>query len=184
MTTGSPKRIDAGNFDERTLLLLGVLLMETQHGYQINDFIERRLQNVISMKKPTAYALLDRLAKTEAVNVYTEQEGSRPPRKMYQITPAGRELFLDLLRRNLAESELPGYASDIGLMFMNHLGTEEVISHLQIRLDSIQTLLNFQPLIPSHGPNLRLDLPLDHKRAIQEAERDWLLRTIEKLRTE
>lgn len=153
-------------------------MMENQHGYQINDFIENRLCIVITMKKPTAYALLDRLAKIEAVDVHVEQEGSRPPRKVYAITDRGRELFMALLHRNLAESDIPRYAGDIGLMFMNYLPTEEVISHLQERLRHLDEELATQIEVPSHGPNLRLDLAFDHTRAMREAERDWLDRAI------
>lgn len=175
--------IRTSGFDERSLLLLGVLMMENQHGYQINDFIENRLCSVISMKKPTAYALLDRLAKHEAVTVYTEQEGSRPPRKVFQITGKGRELFLGLLHHNLASSEVPAYAVDIGLMFMNYLPTNEVIAHLQQRLDGMEETLGQVVDVPSHGPNLRLDIALDHARAMRQAERDWLVNTIASLQS-
>jgi DNA-binding PadR family transcriptional regulator len=48
--------------DERALLLLGVLRVQSQHGYQINEFIERTLGRVTDMKKPTAYAILERLS--------------------------------------------------------------------------------------------------------------------------
>lgn len=160
------------------MLLLGVLMMENQHGYQINDFIENRLCSVISMKKPTAYALLDKLATISAIQVQIEQEGSRPPRKVYEITDTGRELFIELLRINLATSNLPQYSGDIGLMFMNYLEPAEILSHLRDRLEGIEQLLANEPDVPSHGPLLRLDLALDHTRTMREAERDWLVSTI------
>ena len=53
--------------DERTLLLLGMLRIESQHGYQLNEFIEHNLARVTDMKKPTAYALLDRLEQSGAI---------------------------------------------------------------------------------------------------------------------
>lgn len=176
--------IDVSRFDERTLLLLGVLMMENQHGYQINDFIENRLCSVISMKKPTAYALLDKLSSIGAIQVQVEQEGSRPPRKVYEITDAGKELFLALLRENLSNSTLPHYSGDIGLMFMNYLDPADVVVHLHNRLEGIEQVLATAPAVPSHGPNLRLDVALDHTRAMREAERDWLVRTIASLEAE
>ncbi|HET8628279.1 MAG TPA: PadR family transcriptional regulator, partial [Thermomicrobiales bacterium] len=83
------ERHDAG-WDERALLLLGVLMTQSQHGYQINDFIERTLCNVTAMKKPTAYLILDRLAAAGHVSVRSEQQGNRPPRKVYTVTDSGR----------------------------------------------------------------------------------------------
>lgn len=168
-------------WDERALLLLGVLTIENQHGYQINDFIENRLCSVVAMKKPTAYALLERLEKTGAVSVYSEQEGSRPPRKVYAITAAGRELFLELLRENLAHSTLPGFAGEVGLMFLNHLPAEEALASLRERKHRVQALLAGMESVPSHGPTLRIDLAMDHKRAMGLAELAWLKLTIERL---
>lgn len=156
-------------------------MMENQHGYQINDFIENRLCSVIQMKKPTAYALLERLAASEAVITHLQQEGSRPARKVYEITPHGKALFMELLRRNLAESDLPRFSGDIGLMFMNYLQPQEIVTHLRQRLEGVEAQLSAQQDIPSHGPSLRLDLALDHTRAMREAERDWLTRTINDL---
>lgn len=184
MKTDTPTtRINPRGFDERTLLLLGVLMMENQHGYQINDFIESRLCSVISMKKPTAYALLDRLVTQEAVIVHTEQEGARPPRKVFEITERGRDLFLDLLHQNLAQSPLPRFAGDIGLMFVNYLDLADVLEHLEARRRTLEEQMEAHIDVPSHGPMLRLDLALDHTRSMREAEHAWLIRTIQQLST-
>ena len=79
--------------DERALLLLGMLRAQSQHGYQINEFIERNLSRVTDMKKPTAYAILDRLARDGYVRVHSEQEGNRPPRNVYYLTVNGVRWF-------------------------------------------------------------------------------------------
>lgn len=42
----------------RSLILLGLLMGQSQHGYQINEFIEKNLSVVTDMKKSTAYATL------------------------------------------------------------------------------------------------------------------------------
>ncbi|GAF07814.1 PadR family transcriptional regulator [Paenibacillus pini] len=60
--------------DERELLVLGLLMAQSQHGYQINDFIERNLGQVSDMKKATAYSILKRLDKAGYVDVSVEQE--------------------------------------------------------------------------------------------------------------
>lgn len=177
----APAGIDVSQWDERALLLLGVLMVENQHGYQINDFIENRICRVIAMKKPTAYALLERLEKNQAVSVQVQQEGSRPPRKVFAITSLGRDLFHQLLRINLEQSTLPGFAGDIGLMFLNYLSHEEAILGLKERRSRLEASLESMDQVPPHGPILRIDLAVEHRRAMTQAELTWLHDTIARL---
>ena len=170
-------RTSTTGWDDRALLLLGVLMNQSQHGYQINDFIERALCEVATMKKPTAYALLDRLASAGHISVHSEQEGNRPPRKVYSITASGRALFAALLRENLAAFDAPTFAGDIGLMFLNYLPLPDAIAALQERLARIETLLSATVRVPPHA-NLTIDLAFDHLTALRRADRDWLRATI------
>ena len=80
------------DFDQRALLLLGVLKTESSHGYVVHDFIDKNLGQVANLKKPTAYATLDKLLELDLVEARTEQVGNRPPRKVYNITSAGLAL--------------------------------------------------------------------------------------------
>lgn len=180
-TSGIP---DTAGWDDRALLLLGVLMGQDQHGYQINEFIERALCRVTTMKKPTAYALLDRLAAGEYISVSREQAGNRPPRKVYSITPAGRVLFTELLRENLSNTSRVIEEGDIGLMLLNYLDAEDALRNLQERLTKLDALLAEQPSVPPHGERLSVDLALDHLRVIREADRAWLAATIERLQRE
>jgi DNA-binding PadR family transcriptional regulator len=123
--------------DERDLLLLGMLKMQSQHGYQINDFIEKNLNRIMDMKKATAYAVLDRLSRAGCIAEHQEQEGNRPPRKVYSITPDGERQFLELLRANLSGAEPLSPAASIGLMFIAELPRAEVLQRLEQRLARI-----------------------------------------------
>ncbi len=167
--------------DERALLLLGILKAQSQHGYQINEFIERNLSRVTDMKKATAYAVLDRLSRGGYVEVQTEQAGNRPPRKVYSITPSGEQLFLDLLRENLSDYQLPAFAGDTGLMFLDDLPRDDVLVCLRQRLDKIVGQVALYEQAPPHGYGLGVDLALDHVRQLLRADRAWLAATIERL---
>lgn len=81
--------------EHRSLILLGLLMGQSQHGYQINEFIERNLSAVTDMKKPTAYATLDKLHQQGYIDIQLEQEGNRPTRKVYSINDKGREYFFN-----------------------------------------------------------------------------------------
>lgn len=172
------------NWDERALLLLGALMTQDQHGYHINEFIERALCRVVTMKKPTAYALLDRLATAGFVTVHSEQAGNRPPRKVYAISPAGRALFYELLRENLAATDEVTFAGDIGLMLLNYLDREEALVCLHQRLAKLDALLAERPAVPPHDNKLSLDLARDHLLTLRRADRDWLATTIARLERE
>jgi DNA-binding PadR family transcriptional regulator len=174
-------------WDARALLLLGVLMDHSQHGYQVNDFIERRLARVYPMKKPTAYALLDRLETTGFIDVHTEQAGNRPPRRVYSLTDAGRSLFQALLEENLRAVDKTISAGDIGLIFLDRLERGVALAALRQRLAGIEAAVSEIPSASSVRQNhehLRLDLAFDRARHLGEAERAWLRETIASLEQE
>ena len=159
---------------ERALLLLGMLRVQSQHGYQINEFIERSLGRVTDMKKPTAYALLERLSQGGYVTVRSEQEGSRPPRKVYAITPGGEKLYQELLRAQLAAPQRTPSAGGIALMFLDDLPAGERVELLRRRLGALGELIATYDEAPKHGRVLGVDLAIEQQRHILRAERDWL----------
>lgn len=120
--------------DERALLLLGLLKAQSQHGYQLNEFIERNLGWVTDMKKPTAYALLERVCRDGFATMRTEQAGNRPARKVYAITPQGEAAFLDLLRTTLASAERSEIPGDIAIIFLDQLPLAEARALLEQHL--------------------------------------------------
>ena len=63
--------------EHRSLILLGLLMGQSQHGYQINEFIEKNLSIVTDMKKSTAYATLDKLHQKGFIDIKFEQKGNR-----------------------------------------------------------------------------------------------------------
>lgn len=168
--------------DERALLLLGILRSHSQHGYQIHDFIEKNLSRVTDMKKPTAYMLLDRLHRAGYVSETVEQEGNRPPRKVYAITPAGEAAFADLLRENLAQTGPLRQASDVGLMFLDYLAPAEAVACLERRLAMLAAEIAAITASQVQHPGCGVNLALERHHALLLADRDWLARTIARLR--
>jgi len=160
--------------DERALLLLGMLKVQSQHGYQINEFIERTLGRVTDMKKPTAYAILDRLSRGGYITVHTEQEGNRPPRKVYAITAAGERLYFDLLRQNLAETDRQPAAGGVALMFLDDLAEPERIELLRQRVKKLDELIAAYERAPRHEHGLGVDLAVEQQLHLLRAEREWL----------
>lgn len=170
--------------EHRSLILLGLLMGQSQHGYQINEFIERNLSTVTDMKKPTAYATLDKLNKQGFIDIQYEQEGNRPTRKVYSINEKGRNYFYELLLNNLSSAENMNYQGDIGLMFINTLPMEKAIPALKERLKKNLELIEIFKQMPIHGTRIGVNLAMEHKITMLEAEASFLEKTIKHLQAE
>lgn len=171
---------------ERELLVLGLLMSQSQHGYQINEFIDRNLGQVSNMKKSTAYAILKRLEKTGDVASSVDQEGNRPIKHIYTITEQGKQKFKTLLRQSLSSTEEAVPAGNIGIMFLDHLSLAEVLECLAQRLEKVEQKIELYNSMPNHGREYGLGVDLAIQRQIQliTADHQWLLETIETLKQE
>jgi DNA-binding PadR family transcriptional regulator len=169
---------------ERQLLLLGLLRAQKMHGYQLNEFLERSYDFVTDLKPSTAYYLLDKLATEGYVQVQVEQVGNRPPRRVYELTPAGEARFLELLRANLAGRTAPIYADEIGLSFMNELPKVEVRNSLaekrQLLRADLNRLTGIEVTLRSGG-SAQVYLAADHHLTLLRAELTWLDNLLERL---
>ena len=153
-------------------------MAQSQHGYQINEFIERNLSAITDMKKPTAYATLDKLSREGYIEVRMEQEGNRPPRKVYSINDKGREYFYQLLMDNLSSVESVNYQGDIGLMFIDHLPLKDAAASLEIRLEKSRKLVEVMAMTPDHGATPGVNLAIRHKMVMQQAEMAFIEQTV------
>lgn len=171
---------------ERELLVLGLLMSQSQHGYQINEFIDRNLGQVSNMRKSTAYSILKRLEKGGLVESSNAQEGNRPVKQVYTITKQGEERFVTLLRKSLTKTDDTVPTGNIGIMFLDHLSLDEVIDCLSQRLEKVEETLTAYSKMGSHGPEfgLGIDLALQRQAKLVAADRDWLLETIAFLKKE
>jgi DNA-binding PadR family transcriptional regulator len=167
--------------EHRSLILLGLLMGQSQHGYQINEFIERNLSTVTDMKKPTAYATLDKLNQKGLIDIQLEQEGNRPTRKVYSINENGRNYFYKLLLDNLSSAESVNYQGDIGLMFIDFLPMDKAIPALKERLMKNMKLIDLFNQTPTHGIRTGVNLAVEHKITMLEAEVTFLEKTIHHL---
>ncbi len=157
---------------DRQLLLLGLLRRQEMHGYQINEFIEEKMHFCVDLKKSTAYYILDKLAQKGYVTVEREQEGNRPPRRVYHITTTGEAYFDRLLRQNLADYSQTYYPTDVGIAFLDQLPSQEVAGYLREKRKKMKAELEALQNATGHsGP---LSYVLDHNQKLLNAELEWL----------
>lgn len=161
---------------DRELLLLGLLRRQEMHGYQLHEFINQNLASCVDLKKSTAYFLLDRMAEAGWMVESESQEGNRPPRRVYQLTPAGETAFQRLLRDNLAAHEPARFAGDIGLAFLDALPPAEARDCLLRRRAQLAADLEAAARIPEHAGSMQW--VIDHLRHHLASELEWLDRVI------
>ncbi len=154
------------------LLLLGLLRSQQMHGYQLYEFVGGVLSVCTDLKKPTAYYLLNKMAQDGWIDERSEQEGNRPPRKVYRLTEAGEVAFQRLLRENLSAYTAPSFPGDVGLAFLDELPTQEARPLLEQRRAFLASRLAAVEQAPPHQGALQL--LIDHQRWFLTSELAWL----------
>ncbi len=160
---------------DRELLLLGLLRHGALHGYRLNEFINRDLAYCTDLKKPTAYHLLAKMAGRGWITEGDEeQDGNRPPRRVYEITPEGEAVFQTLLRENLAAHTPTRFTGDIGVAFMDALAPADQRGLLAQRRAGLMSELTVLEATPDGAHQGSLALIIAHQIHHLRAELDWL----------
>ncbi|MEO8392831.1 MAG: helix-turn-helix transcriptional regulator [Chloroflexota bacterium] len=163
---------------DRELLLLGLLRGQEMHGYQLNEILSR-VNRYIGLKKATVYFLLDKMADSGWITRTDEQDGNRPPRRVYHLTPEGEMIFQQLLRENLAQHHPMQFSGDIGLAFADALPPHELKRLLTDRRAAVEAELAV--LRTTDHPAGSLRWIIEHQIRHLATELDWLHELIHSL---
>ena len=126
------------------LVLLGLLRERPLYGYEIKSIIEDHMGDWTNIAFGSIYFALGKLADEGFIEkVATEQAGNRPSRSIYQITAAGMDEFLRLLRQVWVEFDRQFFPFDIGLFFMNALPRDEILDHLRNRVTQLEEIAQY-----------------------------------------
>jgi DNA-binding PadR family transcriptional regulator len=122
--------------EQRRLLILGLLYQRDMHGYMLNAHLGMTMP--ISLKKPTAYNILESLEREGLVAGSQEATGDRK-RRVYTLSELGRERYVEMLQKQLAEF-IPGeYPGMVSMSFLDDLPQEEAKRALAKRLEKIKS---------------------------------------------
>jgi len=78
--------------------ILGVLEEQPRHGYELFQRIQSEaLGQIVHIEISQLYAFLKKLERLNLIEAELESQGVRPPRKVYQLTSAGRTFLQDWL---------------------------------------------------------------------------------------
>jgi DNA-binding PadR family transcriptional regulator len=118
--------------------ILGLVAERPQHGYELEQVIERRgVREWTDIGFSSIYFLLGRLEKKQLVARLHGPGGPRA-RKQFAITPAGREALALQALAMIAQPEPAGAAVLVGLANWPALDPRKAIEALRCRLAAVQ----------------------------------------------
>jgi PadR family transcriptional regulator, regulatory protein AphA len=79
-------------------VVLGALMSGAKHGYEIMQFLSSALEDTWRLGTSQLYLLLKRLEKRGYLESFAENQESRPPKRIFRLTPEGSRVFLEWLR--------------------------------------------------------------------------------------
>jgi DNA-binding PadR family transcriptional regulator len=166
---------------EKELLLLGYLLSHSMHGYELHQMLQESAGLPIRLTKSNAYKLLGKMETDGWVTYREEQEGNRPPRRVYTVTDEGEAAFFRLLRENLTTCPTPEFPAAVGFDFVHALPPEEALARLEQRRQAVVARHRELDAVPRKI--LQSHLTLEYLRHFYASELEWLIAIIDRLRT-
>ncbi|MBC8507502.1 MAG: PadR family transcriptional regulator [Anaerolineales bacterium] len=156
---------------DKILFLLGLIRNADMYGYQINELLDSHFDIIVSITRPTAYRLLNKMTADGWISFREEQIGNRPPRKVFSITPKGEDAFQKILRQSLVNYSPSQQSSAVSLAFLRTLPADELLPLLTERRRLVQELLRKLGEGEQHQGDFHL--LFEHQRQHFETELTW-----------
>lgn len=156
-------------------VLLGFLMVEPTHGYDLHRRVEEELGRVWHVGLSNLYAALKRLEASGAVECTLSTQEDRPDRKIHQITPAGRERFLSWVHEPIPSMRDMRVIFPAKLYFFHHLGLEGIEALISAQKEVCRERLDrLNDSAERYPPDHFNQLVFDFRRRQLEAILDWL----------
>jgi PadR family transcriptional regulator AphA len=163
--------------------ILGLLTRQPMSGYDIKLFLKSLTWLIDSPSFGSLYPALHALLEDGLATVKVVPRRDKPPRKIYSITEAGRQVLRDWMEQSVASAtSLKAFV--IRLILASNLSHAGLIEHLQRRRMQVadhQLALDQA----AQGMDERIDLgerlALDYALSVAGAELAWLDSTLAKL---
>lgn len=176
-----PDESTAPEVSPLALSILELLNERPMHPYELAATMKSRHHDeFIRLNFGSLYHTVDVLERNGwIVPVEREKEGRRPERTIYRLTGSGHDVLLSVITDILAQPRREYTHFAAGLMFMHHLEARDAAEHLRQRavmLSGLAAKLSriLHELLTQGHQRLQL-IELEHKIAMLEAERAWVL---------
>jgi DNA-binding PadR family transcriptional regulator len=159
------------------LAVLGLLKEQPMHGYQLSRELTESLGGLWRVSYGSLYPTLRRLERDRAIESEAGDERGARRKKVYRITAAGEELFLELLQESPVDTQAEDARFRMRLAFFRYLPPETRIRLLERRRQALQRRLSTiaESLRTGRGASDDYGHALiEHSRAVTESDISWL----------
>jgi DNA-binding PadR family transcriptional regulator len=171
-----------------SLTVLCLLRARPMHPYEMQRLIrEWHKDEFLDLKRGSLYHAIDRLRRDAFIEaVETSREGRRPERTVYRLTGKGEQAVLDWLREMLARPARETNQFFAALSFLPTLHPDVVQEQLRQRVQLLESEITclttvLATMVPRIGRLVLVEV--EYRRAMKEAEREWVRSLIDDLRT-
>ncbi|MGA7343012.1 MAG: PadR family transcriptional regulator [Terracidiphilus sp.] len=160
------------------IAVLATLREAPMHPYQMQRLLhERHKDEILVLKRGSLYHAIGRLERAGLIEaVATGRDGRRPERTTYRITGAGREQFMDALRKMVSTPRRESAEFMAAMSYLVHLAPEEAAPHLEERVRLLDEEIDRVEagMRAASAWVLRINLiESEYLLAMLRAERDW-----------
>ncbi|HEY9747787.1 MAG TPA: PadR family transcriptional regulator [Allocoleopsis sp.] len=157
------------------LAALGLLQQQPLHGYRLKQQLEQFMSGCISVNYGAIYPLLKRLEDRGDIVTQLEEAGQGgPSRKIYQITPQGRDRWRQEMLAHPHESWVNARSRFcIKFFFFSHLEPIERVKLIEHRLMVCQLRLESQQAEPTPSDPYQVAVGQRFEMVLQQ-EIQWL----------
>ncbi len=141
-------------------ILLGLLETQPMHGYEVFQHFEHSaLGQIIHLEMSQMYAFLKKLEHLKYIEATLETQGSRPPRKIFHLTPSGRSVFMEWLFQPVQKTRDAHILFLIKLYFVQRFSPAETVCLVERQIQSSQSFLDHlrekqqEPSLPQNEMN-------------------------------
>ncbi len=123
---------------DREVFLLSMLINQKLYGYQIAQMLKDHASFFIDIDQSSVYNALRKLEKEGWVSVELEKAGNAPTRKLYQITPEGKNELKTFLMEEPNQARLNILGTLNLLINSSWLPSDMLQKHLSARVARLQ----------------------------------------------
>jgi len=154
-------------------LILGLLMEQPMSGYDIKKHVQKVLGAVANASYGTLYPALHKLLDEALVEMREVPQQSRPSKKVYEITQAGRQELLSWLRQPLTDDK--GQREFLLKLYLaKYLTTDEAKILLATRREQTETTLHALKADKASAHDPRQAWMIGYALSMCKAEMDWL----------
>ncbi len=127
--------------------ILGFLNYQPLTGYDLKKVFDRSIQHFWHADQSQIYRTLTRLTEDGAVRMEIVEQTDRPDRKVYSITPVGRERLLDWLKQPFPQEDSRSKPL-VQMFFSGQISDERMLEKLTESLAGMKRQMAMFDMIP------------------------------------